>query len=334
MAKSRFLALSDQRPENWHTPVLTDEVLRFLNCHSGGIYVDGTLGMGGHARGILEKTSPDGILIGIDRDEDSLELARVRLAPFGDRVIFVHENFRNLLNVLKKLQISEIDGLLLDLGLSSYQLEKSGRGFSFRHEEPLDMRMDTRAQLSAWEIVNRYSERQLEKIIGDYGEESWARKIAGTITRERAKHTIDTAKELARIISSAIPRKFQSSRIHPATRTFQAIRIVVNQELDSVSEAISDAAGTLKPFGRICVISFHSLEDRIVKNKFLEMEKTGPGGEPPMLRRLTRKPVIPSQEESEANPRARSAKLRAAERLGSGDVRDSAKTNRKTRAES
>lgn len=294
---------------------MTEEVLLFLNCRPGGLYVDGTLGMGGHASAILKGIEPDGMLVGIDQDEESLGLAQLHLAAFGKRAILVHDNFRNLVHVLNELQISAIDGLLLDLGLSSYLLEKSGRGFSFKSDEYLDMRMDKRSHLTAREIVNRFPQARLEQIIKDYGEESWARRIAQAIIRQREKGPLDTAAQLASVICFAIPRKFHSTNIHPATRSFQALRIAVNEELESLGSTLADAVKVLKPGGRICVISFHSLEDRIVKNKFLEMEKIGPEGEQPLLRRVTRKPVTASPDECAANPRARSAKLRAAERL-------------------
>ncbi len=289
--------------------------MHYLGCHPGGVYLDGTVGMGGHASAVLESTAPDGILVGIDRDEESLGEARRHLAPFKNRVTLVHDNFAHAADVLEELGIRTVDGILLDLGISSYQLEQSGRGFSFKTDEPLDMRMDRESPLTAQEIVNRFPAVDLEKIIWEYGEERWARRIVRVIIREREREPILTAARLAAIISSAIPRRFHSSHIHPATRTFQALRIAVNRELENLATVLASTVAVLKPGGRFCVISFHSLEDRIVKTSFRDMEKPGPLGEGPMVRRLTRKPVTPSPEECAANPRARSAKLRAAERV-------------------
>lgn len=299
----------------WHVPVMREEVLHHLDCHPGGIYVDGTVGMGGHAAAILERITPDGILVGIDWDEDSLHIAREHLVPFGNRVILIKGNFADLPLILQELKFEEVDGVLLDLGISSYHLEQSGRGFSFKQDEILDMRIDKQNPLTARHIVNRFPERELEKIIREYGEERWARRIAKVIGRQREREPLNTAVQLASLVASAIPRKFHPANIHPATRTFQALRIAVNRELENLARAIPGVVSLLKPGGRLCIISFHSLEDRIVKKKFQEMEQTGLRGERPVLRRITRKPVIPSPEECAANPRARSAKLRVAERL-------------------
>ncbi|MEW5948321.1 MAG: 16S rRNA (cytosine(1402)-N(4))-methyltransferase RsmH [Thermodesulfobacteriota bacterium] len=299
----------------WHVPVMREEVLHHLDCHPGGIYVDGTVGMGGHAAAILERIKPDGILLGIDWDEDSLHIAREHLAPFGNRVILVKGNFADLPLIAQELKIEKVDGVLLDLGISSYHLEQSGRGFSFKQDEILDMRIDKQNPLTARHIVNRFPERELEKIIREFGEERWARRIAKVISRQREREPLNTAVQLASLVASAIPRKFHPVNIHPATRTFQALRIAVNRELENLDRAIKGVVSFLKPGGRLCIISFHSLEDRIVKRKFQEMEQTGLMGERPVLRRITRKPVIPSPEECAANPRARSAKLRVAERL-------------------
>lgn len=299
----------------WHVPVMREEVLHHLDCHPGGIYVDGTVGMGGHAAAILERIKPDGILVGIDWDEDSLHIARKHLAPFGNRVVLIKGNFADLPLILQELKFEEVDGVLLDLGISSYHLEQSGRGFSFKQDEILDMRIDKQNPLTARHIVNRFPERELEKIIREYGEERWARRIARVIGRQRKREPLNTAVQLASLIASAIPRKFHPANIHPATRTFQALRIAVNRELENLARAIQGVVSLLKPGGRLCIISFHSLEDRIVKKKFQEMEQTGLRGERPVLRRITRKPIIPSPEECAANPRARSAKLRVAERL-------------------
>lgn len=299
----------------WHLPVMCEEVLYYLECHPGGIYVDGTVGMGGHALAVLEKIQPNGKLIGVDWDEESLLVARERLAPFGKQVILVQGNFANLPLLLKELKFDMVDGILLDLGISSYHLEQSGRGFSFKGEEVLDMRMDKQNPLTAREIVNRFSRPELEKVIKEYGEESWARKIVKAIVCAREKEPITTTKQLASIIASAIPRRFHPAKIHPATRTFQALRITVNRELENLACAIQGAVNILKPGGRLSIISFHSLEDRIVKRNFQDMARTGLQGEPPVLRQITRKPVSPSPAECAVNPRARSAKLRVAERL-------------------
>ncbi len=299
----------------WHVPVMCREVLGYLDCHAGGIYVDGTVGMGGHALAMLDKITPGGLLIGIDWDEESLSIARKNLASFGDQVILVQGNFASLPLILKELNFNAVDGILFDLGISSYHLERSGRGFSFKSDEALDMRMDMQNPLAARDIVNRFSEKELEKIIREYGEERWARRIAKVIVREREKQQLTTSKLLATIVASAIPQRFHPRKIHPATRTFQALRIAVNRELENLAGGIKGAVSVLKPGGRLCIISFHSLEDRIVKRNFQEMEKIGFMDEGPVLRRVTRKPVIPSPAECAANPRARSAKLRVAERL-------------------
>lgn len=294
---------------------MTQEVLHFMACYPGGIYVDGTLGMGGHASAILKASNPDGKLIGIEWDEESLNIARETLAPFGTRAVFVHDTFANMKSALQSLGYESVDGILLDLGISSYQIEKSDRGFSFKGEQALDMRMDMRGRLTARDIVNRFPEKELERIIQEYGEEPWARKIAKAIVRARAKQSVETTAELVSIITSATQHKPHFVKIHPATRTFQALRIAVNRELEYLATAITDAVSLLKPGGRICVISFHSLEDRIVKNCFRDLEKTGPETGKAILVRMTRKPARPSLDECASNPRARSARLRAAEKL-------------------
>lgn len=298
-----------------HVPVMCEEVVRYLDCHPGGIYVDGTLGMGGHALAILERIKPHGLLVGIDWDEESLRIAHNRLASFGNQVMLVHGNFADLPVILKKIELDIVDGILLDLGISSYHLEQSGRGFSFKDDEALDMRIDKQNPLTARDIVNRFPEEELGRIIREYGEERWARRIAKAIVRERGRGPLTTAARLASIVASAIPRQFHPPKIHPATRTFQALRITVNRELENLALAIEGAISVLKPGGRLCIIAFHSLEDRIVKRNFQEIERSGLMGERAMLRRITRKPVVPSREECAANPRARSAKLRVAERL-------------------
>lgn len=289
-----------------HIPVLVEEVMTFLRCEPGRTYVDATLGGGGHASEILKRTAPDGVLIGMEWDEDALSEATRALKPFGNRVRIFRENFIHLPDLVKD---ESVDGILLDLGLSSIQLEKEGRGFSFRGEGPLDMRMDQRTDQTAADLVNRLSLEELEYIISHYGEERWAKRIAKTIVREREREPIRTTEALGKVVYRAIPKRFHSRRIDPATRTFQALRIQVNEELENLKKILDIGWMILKRGGRICVISFHSLEDRMVKQTFRELENKGE------VRILTKKPVTPSEEERERNPRSRSAKLRCAERI-------------------
>jgi 16S rRNA (cytosine1402-N4)-methyltransferase len=289
-----------------HIPVLMEEVMTFLKCEPGHTYVDGTLGGGGHASEILKRTAPDGVLIGMEWDEDALSEATRALKPFGDRVRIFRENFIHLPDLMKD---ESVDGILLDLGLSSIQLEKKGRGFSFRGDSFLDMRMDQRLDQTAADLVDHLSLEELEYIISHYGEERWAKRIAKAIVQEREREPIRTAEALRRIVYRAIPKRFHSRRIDPATRTFQALRIRVNEELENLKKILDTGWKILKRGGRICVISFHSLEDRMVKENFRRLEM---GGE---MRNLTKKPVTPSEEEQKRNPRSRSAKLRCAERI-------------------
>ncbi len=307
-----------------HISVLYDEVLRYLAPHPGGVYVDGTLGGAGHARGILEASSPDGILLGFDRDQEALAAAAVRLAPYGRRVRLFHENFSRLPHVLAREGIDAIDGMMLDVGVSSHQLDKAERGFSFQQDAPLDMRMDGSTGRTAADLVNTLPEKELEQILWELGEERWARRIAAVIVAARTTAPITTTLRLADLVKGAIPRACWEARLHPATRTFQAIRIAVNEELESLERGLVAGIESLKSGGRIVVISFHSLEDRIVKNVFNELArgcicpKSVPRcvcGKLPVVRKLTRKPVVAGQEEIAANPRSRSAKLRAAEKL-------------------
>ncbi len=290
-----------------HVPVLLDEVLDYLQPHGSGIYVDGNLGLGGHAGAILEKGGPQCRLVGFDWDEEAQKRAQQNLAPYGDQVIFVRNNFANLKDELTKREINKVDGVLLDLGLSSLHLDESGRGFSFRHEEPLDMRMDNRQQTTAADILASASEEELADIFYLYGEERQARPIARAITEQRIKKPLATTKELAELVEKAIPRRFHPKKIHVATKVFQGIRIAVNGELDNLVTVLKDGAEMLKPGGRFCVISFHSLEDRLVKRAFRGN---------PRLQILTSKPVVAGKEEVERNPRSRSAKLRVAEVVG------------------
>jgi len=289
-----------------HVPVLVEEVMTFLRCEPGCTYVDATLGGGGHASEILKRTAPDGVVIGIEWDEEALSEARNALMPFGDRVKIFRENFIHLPDFLRK---ESVDGMLFDLGLSSIQVEKAERGFSFKGEGPLDMRMDQRINRTAADLINRLPLEELETILFHYGEERWAKRIARAIVQERERDPIRTTQRLRKIVHDVIPRRFHSRRIDPATRTFQAFRIRVNEELDNLGKILETGWKVLKRGGRICIISFHSLEDRMVKETFRRLEKQGE------MRILTKKPVVPSDEEQRRNPRSRSAKLRCAERV-------------------
>jgi len=286
-----------------HTPVLLKETLKLLAPADGGIYVDGTLGLGGHTRAILEQCGPTGKVIGFDRDGDAISLAQRNLADYGKRVTFIRRNFAEIKKGLSELDIAHVDGLLLDIGLSSLQLDASGRGFSFKGNEPLDMRMDDRGQVTAADLLNRRSADELADIFYYYGEERHARRIAARIVSERKKIGFETTGQLVAVVAQAIPKRFHPKKIHVATKVFQALRIAVNGELESLARILDETVDILKPGGRICVISFHSLEDRLVKWKFREN---------PALKVLTKKPVVPTAAEQERNPRARSAKLRAA----------------------
>jgi len=305
-----------------HEPVMLQEVLSWLVVNKTGIYVDGTVGGAGHARAILEQTRAT--LIGIDCDADALRAAEERLAPFGSRKILVKANFADLASVLKELHIEKVDGVLLDLGVSSHQLDAAHRGFSFSRLAPLDMRMDQDLKLRAYDIVNHFTPTELEKIIRLYGEEKMAARITRAISRKRQASPIETTVELAGLVASVMPGHMKHQKIHPATRTFQALRIAVNRELDCIVPAIEGAVDALSIGGRIGVISFHSLEDRIVKNTFRDLAATCvcPKDIPycvchkkAVLKVVTRKAVVPSIGESQQNPRARSAKLRVAERI-------------------
>ncbi|NPB09787.1 MAG: 16S rRNA (cytosine(1402)-N(4))-methyltransferase RsmH [Thermodesulfobacteria bacterium] len=288
-----------------HEPVLLEEVLDWLQVSPGKVYVDGTVGLGGHSAAILERSAPDGFLIGFEWNEESFALAKERLAPFSGRFLMVRENFAHLKEVLEELGKVPVDGILVDLGVSSFLLEGSGRGFSFLRDEPLDMRMDNRQNLTAKDLVNQLSPLQLEELIRSFGEERFARRIARAICEARRKSPIRSSKELAEIVLHAVPRG-REKKIHPATKTFQALRMAVNQELENLKRFLETAPDVLRPGGRLVVISFHSLEDRLVKHAFRSDER---------LRVLTKKPVTPSKEEIARNPRARSAKLRVAERI-------------------
>lgn len=295
-----------------HVPVLVREVLATLEPRPGGAYLDCTVGGGGHAEAILEAAGPPSRVVGIDRDPEAITVARERLGRFGDRVRLVQGDFRELPRLISELRLEGFDGVLFDLGISSLQLDDPSRGLRFSAEGPLDMRMDRESGgLAARELLHELSEMDLTRIIREYGEERWARQIARGIVNARRQGSLETTRDLAAVVARAIPRRFWPRRIHPATRTFQAVRITVNQELTGLEEALEVATGLLNPGGRIAVISFHSLEDRVVKHLFRRL--AAPGAVPG-VRIITRRPVTPSPEERAQNPRARSAKLRGAER--------------------
>jgi 16S rRNA (cytosine1402-N4)-methyltransferase len=309
-----------------HIPVMVNEVVHFLNVRPGKKYVDCTLGGAGHSVAILDKMMPEGLLVGIDQDEDAIENAKKVLSPYAPQVAVFHDNFVNIKSVLSQLNINKVDGILADLGISFHQLAQSGRGFTFQRDEPLDMRMDTDLVLTAADIINNADEKKLADIFFKYGEERWSRQIALNIIKARKIKVIQTSFELVRIVSDSIPKKFISKpqRIHPATRIFMALRIAVNHELERLESFLDIAADILNPGGRLCILSFHSLEDRIVKHRIRALEKgcTCPPTFPQCvcrsekkLRFLTKKPVRPTEHEVQVNPMARSTRLRAAERI-------------------
>ena len=307
-----------------HVSVLLEEAVGQLQVRPDGIYVDGTLGGGGHAREVCRRLGPSGRLIGIDRDADALRAAGERLAEFSDRVRIVKNNYCNIREVLSELGIDRVDGILLDLGVSSHQLDQADRGFSYREDAPLDMRMDRGQTLDARTIVNEYPEEELFRIIKTYGEERFARSIARNICRARERTEIRTTFELVEVIRNSVPAKVRNSKGHPARRTFQAIRIECNRELEALRTALDNMVDLLADRGRLCIITFHSLEDRMVKQSFREKENpcTCPPdfpvcvcGRRPLGRVITRKPILPGTEETEGNARARSAKLRVFERI-------------------
>ncbi len=308
--------MSDERRTR-HIPVLVEEVMTLLRCEPGRTYVDATLGGGGHALEILRRTAPNGIVIGLDWDEEAVSEARKALMPFGERVKIFRENFIHLPELLREMKVEQVDGILLDLGLSSLQLEKEERGFSFRGGGPLDMRMDQRMDRTAAYLVNHLSPEELEDILFKYGNERWAKRIAKAIVQERDRGSIETTQALGKIVYQTIPRRFHSRKIDPATKTFQAFRIKVNDELENLRKILETGWELLRKGGRMCIISFHSLEDRMVKETFRKLEGRGADGPIPgaVMRVLTKKPIMPSEEEQRKNPRSRSAKLRCAERV-------------------
>lgn len=305
-----------------HYSVLLRETVENLNIRPHGIYVDGTLGGGGHALEVVKRLSGSGRFIGIDQDGAAIEAAGERLAPFADRVTLIRSNFGSMRAILAEEGIAGVDGIVLDLGVSSYQLDTRERGFSYRYDAKLDMRMDQRQRLSAEEIVNGYSEAELFRIIRDYGEEHFAKNIAGNIVAARQQKKIETTGQLNEIIRASIPARMRQDG-HPSKRTFQAIRIECNHELDVLKESLDDMAESLNPGGRLCIITFHSLEDRIVKSTFRRLESpcTCPPSFPVCVcgqvsrgTVITRKPVLPSEEELDENSRSKSAKLRVFEK--------------------
>ena len=306
-----------------HVSVLLHETVDGLNVRPDGIYVDATLGGGGHAYEVCSRLNDKGRFIGIDQDADAIKAAGERLAGFGEKVTIIRSNYRDMRPQLQNIGVGKVDGIVIDLGVSSYQLDTAKRGFSYRMDAPLDMRMDQRQKMTARDIVNSYSEAELYRVIRDYGEDKFAKNIAKHIVAEREKGPVETTGQLNEIIRRAIPMKIQKTSGHPSKRTFQAIRIELNHELDVLRDSLDDMINMLNPGGRICIITFHSLEDRIVKSSFRKNEnpcicpshfpvcvcgKTSKG------RVVTRKPILPSKEEMESNSRSKSAKLRIFER--------------------
>lgn len=307
-----------------HIPVLLDETLELLAPARGGIFVDGTLGGGGHAEAVLSRLPETGRLIGIDRDWEAVRAAGDRLSSYGDRFTALHGNFFDMSALLSQIGVNAVDGILLDLGVSSHQLDTQERGFSYKSEAPLDMRMDQEASLSARDVVNTYPEAELARVIWTYGEERFSRRIAERICRAREQSPIETTLQLTQIVRDAIPAKYRNEPQHPARRTFQALRIEVNNELGGLDRAVEQACDLLQKGGRLCIITFHSLEDRIVKQAFRRFENpcTCPPSAPicncgkePKAKILTKKPLTASQEEESRNSRSTSAKLRCIEKI-------------------
>ena len=292
-----------------HKPVMREEISRYLNLNPGKTILDCTIGTGGHAQEILKNISPNGKLIGIDRDSDSISQADENLKNFSGFYTLVKEDFRHLDLVLEKLNVERIDGILFDLGLSSFQLDDPERGFSIRGDGPLDMRMDKNSYISAYDLVNSLSEGEISSILRNFGQERWHNRIAHLVVEQRLRNPISTTRELSDIVIKAVGYRGSAQKIHPATRTFQAFRIAVNRELEALDIALDKAISFLKKNGRICVISFHSLEDKIVKEKFRQFSKEN------ILKIITKKPLRPTQDEVALNKRSRSAKLRVAERI-------------------
>ncbi|MGD9850545.1 MAG: 16S rRNA (cytosine(1402)-N(4))-methyltransferase RsmH [Nitrospirales bacterium] len=297
--------------KNVHNPVLVEEICQWINPHPWGVYVDCTLGLGGTTRRILDIAGNNAVVIGLDRDSEAIALSKNTLKIYGNAIRFYHGNFSHLGDFINKSGFHEVDGIVFDLGVSSWQLDQPERGFSFMQDGPLDMRMDNTQRMTAEGLVNQIPEKELADLIFQYGEERFSRRIARGVVRARTLNPIKTTRALVKVIEDSVPGVYRRGRLHPATRTFQAIRIAVNQELDILEGALQSAVNFLKVGGRLCVVSFHSLEDRIVKHTFRAMA----GKEQGMVRILTKKPLLPSEAEVHRNPRARSAKLRVAERL-------------------
>ena len=306
-----------------HKPIMLDEVIEYLDPKPDGTYVDGTLGGAGHSFAIAGRLGPAGRLVGIDQDEDAIEAATMKLAPYEDRVTIVRSNYSEMPRVLRDLGIDKVNGILLDLGVSSWQLDQPDRGFTYREDAPLDMRMDRRQERTAADIVNGYSESDLYHVIRDYGEDKFAKNIAKHIVQAREKNPVETTGQLVEIIKAAIPGRVRAKGGHPAKKTFQALRIELNQELTVLSDSLEDMVDLLEPGGRLCVITFHSLEDRIVKKIFRNCENpcTCPPEFPVCVcgkvskgRVITRKPLVPGEKEREENSRSKSAKLRVFEK--------------------
>lgn len=309
-----------------HKPVLLDECIEFLNVRPDGIYVDGTLGGGGHSSEIIKNLGPDGLFIGIDQDKNAIEAAKMKFSSIDikAKVIIEHTNFENIREVLQAHKIDSVDGVLLDLGVSSHQLDEGDRGFSYQHDAPLDMRMNQKSTFDAYQLVNTWSKNQIAQVIRDYSEEKWASRIAEFIVKSRETQKIKTTGDLTNIIKAAIPAAARRAGPHPAKRTFQAIRIAVNRELEVLENFLNSITEILNPEGRVAIITFHSLEDRIVKQAFREQAKgcicprdfpQCVCGVKPKLKIITRKPISSSEAELDINPRARSAKLRVAQKI-------------------
>jgi 16S rRNA (cytosine1402-N4)-methyltransferase len=292
--------------EHLHRSVLLKETMHFLSPRPGGVYVDGTMGLGGHSQAILQRTAPDGRLIAFEWDERAIALSRIRLQEYAGRLTIIRRNFAEIAAGLQEIGVDQVDGILIDIGLSSLQLDKGGRGFSFQHDEPLDMRMDNRKEVTAASILATSTEQELADIFYYFGDEHQARPIAAHIVKARKEDEIRTSARLAALVVQSVPRRFHPKRIHMATKVFQALRIAVNTELENLSTILDEAVPLLKPGARFCVISFHSLEDRVVKRKFNKNE---------YLNVVTSKPVTPAADEIAENPRSRSARLRVAEKI-------------------
>jgi 16S rRNA (cytosine1402-N4)-methyltransferase len=317
----------DELASRPHVPVLREAVMELLECHAGGVYVDGTVGGGGYAEAILEASAPDGTLVALDCDSEAIARVRTKLPFYQHRLFLEKANFSDLPDILEKLGLGPVDGIVVDLGVSSFQLTESARGFSFMLDGPLDMRMDRDLQRTAADLVNVLSQQELADLIYSLGEERWASRIAGAIVSRRRVKPFTTTLELSRQIEKVVPKTRDSMRIHPATRTFQALRLAVNRELESIERFLSQVLDVMKPGGRLCAVAFHSLEDRIIKHQFREWAKsctcprTFPqcrcGGQP-LVRLLTRRALRPGPGEIEKNPSSRSARLRAVEKWRAG----------------